>query len=211
MNLDKYNQIRDSVRTGDVFAFSGKGNTSNLIKHFTFSKYSHVGMALWITPMHSLVNRLFIIESTTLNNVPDLDGEFRRGVQMVPLAQRLEGYDGQCWWVPIKVPILDDDEKAKLTSWLFQKYSSHIDYDTAQAIAAGIDPEKWIPGTRWIGKLFGRWTNAHEDLRKMFCSELVTKALQEINRVPADINPSEQTPADVLQFPCLDTPVQICD
>ena len=166
MKLDIYNTIRESVRTGDVFAFSGKGRTSNVIKRVTNSQYSHVGMALWITPMHSQLSRLFIIESTTLNDIPDVSGEYRRGVQMVPLAQRLEGYDGDCWWVPIKVPILDDDEKTRLTTWLFQKHSSHVEYDTAQAIAAGIDPETWIKGTRWIGKLFGRWTNSDCDLKK---------------------------------------------
>lgn len=209
MDLTKYNEIREEIRTGDVFAFSGKGNTSNIIKHITSSEYSHVGMALWITPMHSEINRLFIVESTTLNNVPDVDGTYRRGVQMVPMAQRLEGYIGKCWWVPIKVPILNDEEKTKLTTWLFQKHSSRIEYDTAQAIAAGIDPETWPKGTRWIGNLFGRWTNTKEDMNKMFCSELVTKALQEINRVSSDINPSEQTPADVIKFDCLQEPIAL--
>lgn len=209
MDLTTYNKIRDEIRTGDVLAFGGKGRTSNIIKNITNSPYSHVGVALWITPMHTEINRLFIIESTTLNNLPDVTGEYRRGVQMVPLAQRLAGYDGEAWWVPIKEPILETGEKERLTTWLFQKHSSNIEYDTAQAIAAGIDPERWIKGTRWIGKLFGRWTNSKEDLRKMFCSELVTKALQEVGRVDSRINPSEQTPADVVMFPCFSEPVRI--
>jgi hypothetical protein len=209
MNLDKYNQIRDTVRTGDVFAFSGKGNTSNLIKNFTHSKYSHVGMALWITPLHSLVNRLFIIESTTLNTLPDIDGSYRRGVQIIPMAQRLEGYVGQCWWLPIKQPLLDDDEKTKLTSWLFQREASHVDYDTTQAIKAAIDPEKWPRPFRWLHGLLSRWTDNKEDLKKMFCSELVTKALQVINRVPPEVISSEMLPSDVVLFPCLGDPVQL--
>src|SRR5687768_3505128 len=116
MKIDTYNNLREQIRTGDAIFFAGKGRTSNLIKDVTASKYSHVGMAVWLQPVVMEEPRLFIIESTTLNTQPDVTGEYRRGVQMVPLAQRLEGYDGMAWWLPLREP-LNDEEKAEVLEW----------------------------------------------------------------------------------------------
>src|SRR5688500_18814624 len=116
MKLERYEKLRSSIRTGDCILFSGKGRESNLIKRVTISKFSHVGMALWLTPVSTDEPRLFLIESTTLNTVPDISGSYRRGVQMIPLAQRLEGYEGEAWWLPLKQP-LNTEEKINLISW----------------------------------------------------------------------------------------------
>src|SRR5687767_8237024 len=97
MKLELYNNYRDYIKTGDIIAFSGGGGFSDAIKQFTFSPYSHVGMAIWIEPIPN-EKRLFIMESTTLNDVPDVNGEYRKGVQMVGMAQRLDGYVGEAWW-----------------------------------------------------------------------------------------------------------------
>jgi hypothetical protein len=44
------------------------------------------------------------------------------------------------------------------------------------------------------------------DLSALFCSELVTAALQIADVVDPYINPSKQTPADVVNFPCFSHP-----
>ena len=40
------------------------------------------------------------------------------------------------------------------------------------------------------------------DISNLFCSELVTKALQIAGIVDEHITPAEQTPADVVKFSC---------
>jgi len=59
--LDRYNSIRSNIRTGDIILFSGRGPVSWVIKSFTKSRYSHVGIAYREGPF------LLIFESTTLN------------------------------------------------------------------------------------------------------------------------------------------------
>lgn len=196
--LDSYNSIRKFIKTGDVFFFSGKGGFSDIIKNVTKSPYSHVGMAIWMTLPYTQDERLFIIESTTLNNIKDISGEFRRGVQIINMSQRLDGFDGQTWWASLLSP-LTLDEKVKMTEWLFQKYASKTDYDYEQAIESGLDFKGW----------FKSWFKAKRNYKRLFCSELVTKALQIANRVNCSINPSEQTPEDVAEFPCLGQKIQI--
>ncbi len=47
------------------------------------------------------------------------------------------------------------------------------------------------------------------DFEALFCSELFTRALRIAQLVDPAINPSEQTPADVMQFSCLQEPIVI--
>ena len=53
----KYNEIRDRIRSGDLLAFARNSWTSSVIRIFTRSTYSHVGVA-WVTG-----GRVFILES----------------------------------------------------------------------------------------------------------------------------------------------------
>lgn len=202
MNLTKYNQVCDKIGTGDVLAFSGKGRLSEVIKNFTKSRISHVGMALWMSNEYELKPQLFVVESTTLNNVPDITGEYRKGVQIVSMPQRLEGHDGDVWWLPLSNP-LTFEERIKLAEWLFQNHTAKTKYDTAQAVAAGIDHRGW---TRLWKKIFGP---SKEDLKRLFCSELVCKALKIVQRVPCDLNCSLEVPEDVMRYDCFLEPFHL--
>jgi len=87
----KYSEIRETLRTGDIVLFSGKGGISAGIKWATLSRWSHVGMIL------KLVEYDFVTvwESTTLSDVADLESKMpRKGVQLVPLSARINRYDG---------------------------------------------------------------------------------------------------------------------
>jgi hypothetical protein len=175
MKLDIYEKIRPYIKTGDCLAFSGGGFSSDLIKHATLSEISHVGIAMYMEPLPG-ERRLFCAESTTLNNVPDYQGEYRRGMQITPLSQRLEGYIGKAWLVPLVHPLCGE-KCENLVRFLVGCSSSRLPYDTAQAIASGIDPEKWPHGLQWLAKLLTPYLTNKEDLKKVFCSELVTKSL----------------------------------
>jgi len=65
---------------------------------------------------------------------------------------------------------------------------------------------------RWV-QLLIYWTTwvfeNKPDFSSLFCSEMVTKVLQLGDFLPSAINPSEQTPADVIAYDCFKERVQI--
>tara|TARA_R110002096_G_scaffold137381_1_gene290692 strand:- start:148 stop:678 length:531 start_codon:yes stop_codon:yes gene_type:complete len=169
------------MKTGDVIGFSGKGDVSNVIKQFTGCDISHIGI-VYRTPE----DRVVIMESTSLNDIPDcVTGERIKGVQQQYLSDRLASYDGQAYWYALDADVEDFEP---MFDWLEQVHENRTEYDTAQAIGAGID--YFVPEN-------------HECLNKLFCSELVSHALQLAGVVPDEINASEETPADVIKYPCL--------
>jgi hypothetical protein len=184
--LQAYLEHRPKMRTGDVIAFSGKGRVSELIKWRTESQYSHVGMVYW---MGYGEGSCMLTESTSLVNLPDAihpDGEVIKGVQIHWISKRLLTYEGMgIWWVPLKEPIIGEPME-KMRGWIRDRHAKRIPYDTAQAIGAGID---------WWDRI---GCSNDPDYDKLFCSELAAKALQIGGKVPLGINPSEQTPENVV-------------
>jgi len=176
-----YQELRNYMKTGDVIGFSGKGDVSNVIKHFTNCDISHVGIVY-----RTAEDRVIIMESTSLNDIPDcVTGEQIKGVQQQYLSDRLSSYDGQAYWYALDT---DVEDFTPMNIWLEDVHEDRTEYDTVQAIGAGID--YFVPDN-------------HECYRKLFCSELVSQALQLAGVIPEDINASEQTPADVVNYPCL--------
>lgn len=76
----KYKDLRDTIKTGDVLAFTHKSWKSwydvkvQLVRFFTQSEYSHVGLA-WCAN-----GRVFIMESVT------------GGIRIVPMSKYLPCY-----------------------------------------------------------------------------------------------------------------------
>lgn len=191
-----YQKIRHKMKTGDVIAFSGKGHFSNIIKGYTDSDISHVGI---VYSAHNIrgKQRIKIMESTTLNSIADCDtGEFVKGVQKQFLSDRLASYDGQAYWYKLK-PALDSKRQLFMLQWLSDKHGKKVPYDTLQAIGSAAD------------KLDFLGFENEPDFSSLFCSELVCKGLQIAGVVDENINPSEQTPADVVSYSILDDRVQI--
>lgn len=206
--LEKYNALRDFMSTGDLLLFSGKGGISDLIKEVTTSLYSHCGIALWGFQPGDPVpeKRLFIAESTMINPVPDsMDGCYRKGVQMILLSQKLEGYNGQAWWLRLKQP-LTDQEKLFASDFLFKRWTSKTPYDKKQAMQAGLDYHKIPKLFRWMFRPFKSIIENKEDMRALFCSELAAKTLKEAGRLPEDFNASECTPEDLSRLSIFEYP-----
>lgn len=193
-----YSQYRNNMKTGDVIAFSGNSRVSRLIQWKTGSRYSHVGIVIEADIKGGLGQSVLMMESTAICNQPDVLGKkMIKGVQMHFLSNRLESYDGSAWWISLK-ELLPHYAAFNMQQWLREKRSEHIKYDTIQALGAGIDILDWIPGIQ-----------NDRDFSSFFCSELVTKALQIAGIVNDNINPSEQTPADVAAMPCFGSPIQV--
>ena len=196
--MNKYEECRGRMSTGDVIAFSGKGRVSEIIKWKTGSPFSHVGMVLDTDMQGGIGKAVLLIESTSLNNISDAShGELLKGVQMHFLSNRLGSYDGKAWWFPLKNK-LSNHGAHNMQQWLRKKHDERTPYDTIQAIGAGADLFDWIPGLQ-----------TEPDFSSLFCSELVTRALQIAGVVCEGVNPSEQTPADVVGFECVGQGVEL--
>lgn len=91
----QYNEIRSELDTLDILLFSGEGFISSAIQLVTNSEWSHNAIVLRLQPL----DELYCYESTTLSDVPDLTvGAKVKGVQLVPLSQRLVTYEGKIAW-----------------------------------------------------------------------------------------------------------------
>lgn len=192
----RYSDARDHIQTGDVIGFNGKGVVSSLINLATNSIVSHVAMVQENIEVAG-ERRVLMIESTTLSGIPDLiDGRLRRGVQLHYLSQRLaEGYDG-IFWLRL-MPPLTPERAIQMSAYLSRVHKEEIPYDMKQAIGSGLDLFDWMGFVN------------EPDFSALFCSELVFRALQIVDVLGEDTNPSEATPADVFKLPCFALPLEV--
>lgn len=183
------------MKTGDAIAFSGKAGFSNLIKWVTKSLYSHVGLVLTARLGGGFGPSVLIVESTTETDLTDVyNRQVIKGVQLHWLSKRIQMYDGEVFWVPLKEP-LPTEGKTQMEAWLRETHNQRVPYDSVQVMGAGLD-------------LFDRLgLHNQPDFSKLFCSELVTRALQIASAIDFSINPSEQTPKNVVDFPCFHAPI----
>ncbi|WP_417916256.1 hypothetical protein [Candidatus Electronema sp. JC] len=182
-----YDKARDRMRPGDVIAFGGKGNSSDIIKFATFSDVSHVAVILQTKALNDKTGRFFneIIESTTLNGAA--------GVRTTRLSDCLNIYEGEIWWLPLAErirPYHFDEEK--FYNFLFQQKGKK--YDLPQAVKAGIDLLDRLPFSGKDGPTLNK-----EDFSKFFCSELVAAAFEQAG-VTGPVNASEVTPIDLCRW-----------
>ena len=171
-------QMRAKLKTGDVILFSGKGGISAGIKWATLSRWSHVGMIV-VLPEYNFVT---VWESTTLSSLVDLDTNVpHKGVQLVPLSSRIEGYGGDVAVRQLEGVTFDTEDVKKLMALRRELAAKDYEQNKIELIKAAYD-----------GPL-GR--NA-EDLSSLFCSELVAEAYQRLGLISEDKPSNEYTPAD---------------
>lgn len=195
-----YSEVRDQMLPGDLIAFGGKGRASSIIKRFTRSVVSHVGLVRHVQMLGAYnTSRYFneIIESTSLDGVS--------GVQAARLSKRLEQYEGEAWWLPLTNEARKRFDETAFWNWLYEQEGKP--YDIPQAILAGLD---------WLDE-FGGVTVATEDFSALFCSELAAGALRAAGVLDTRsldnglrmINASEETPIQLCQRPIWKSPVQL--
>ena len=195
----QYEQVRSQMKTGDVIAFSGNAGFSKFIKFFTRSQFSHVAIIVRDNS-DAFGDTVTVIESTTELGIPNSDNrKVIKGVQMHFLSQRIAMYDGSVYWVPLTTA-LSQDGMQKMLTWLRSTYVEEVSYDYVRVLDAGltdIEREFFQSGFK---------LETPQSYSQLFCSELVTKALQIAEVLDSSINPVQQTPADVLRFSCLVQP-----
>lgn len=186
LKIASYSEVRDRMQPGDVIAFSGKGNFSEIIKWATRASVSHVGVILQSKllidddPQEGKLNQ--IIESTTLDGFS--------GVSIGRVSDRLAQYEGEVWWLPLSEGVRRAMDLKKFYDWLL--HQNRKPYDLPQAIKSALDALDDVP-------LLRHATYNFEDFSRFFCSELVAAALEISGAVP-HLNASEVTPIDLCMF-----------
>lgn len=181
--VKNYELFRDELKFGDLLAFNGTSTFSKVIKAYTNSDISHVGMVIPATLCTGTVfveeEIIFALESTSL-------GGFS-GVSMNRLKSRINNYEGKVYVIPLK-------RRLEPTTGLLRFIHEQIDkpYDMRQAVNAALDK---------LDKISGITLNK-EDLDALFCSELVAAVYEKAglfkNIGIDDVNCSEVTPIDLI-------------
>ncbi len=176
--IKSYSSIRNELKTGDIVLFSGKGAFSDIIKYGTLSKWSHVGMILHIPEYDFLT----VWESTTLSNVKDLESDMpRKGVQLVPLSDRVQKYSGDITVRQLKGADLPENSLRKLMELRKELRGKPYEKSKIELFKAAYD---------------GPFGHNIEDLSSVFCSELVAEAYQRLGLLTEEKPSNEYTPGD---------------
>ena len=183
-----HGEIKREIKPGDVIAFGGKGGFAGVIKWATVGTVNHVAIVLEAeSPQRGETahetHGVAIIEATSA-----LD-EFS-GVNVRPLEERIEGHEGQVWWLPLNELVRQKLNVEKLDDFLRQQIGK--EYDSVQALKSAPDEVEDVP-------LLRRLTRNPEDYARFFCSELVAAGLKAGGGIER-LNASEVTPMDLCRF-----------
>lgn len=188
METVSYQEARARMLPGDVIAFGGKGHVSEIIKLATRSAVSHIGVILQTRVREDTSNRFFnqIIESTSLHGF--------NGVAISRFSDRLNSYDGELWWLPLRQEIREGQfNQVTFYDFLFNQAKQRKPYDMPQAIKSALDTFDELP--------FGMHGPGYnrEDFSRFFCSEIVAAGLETAG-VVGTVNASEVTPIDLCRW-----------
>lgn len=171
--------IKENLRTGDIILFSGHGAISNLIKLFTKSEWSHVGIAL-----RNGTTDLYIWESTTLSDVDDvIDHIKKKGVQLVSFAERTEKYHGKIAVRHLQGVTMDDAEADALKQLIIELENRPYEEHLIDLLKSSVDT-------------YGKEWHNEGDLSSLFCSELIATAYQHLGLLNKTEVADEYTPKD---------------
>ena len=161
-------------RTGDLLLFSGRGVTSEVIRVFTRSPWSHIGMVVYRPGCAEPL----VLESTTLSESPDVTlGRPVAGVALVPLRNKLADYPGSVALRRRYGPSLDPHQQRLLERLvrrlLHRPYKNYVLCNVMDVLTG-----------------FQR----RPDQRGWFCSELVAELYRRLGWLPRDTRPSTLVP-----------------
>ena len=181
-----YEEAQCRMQVGDVIAFGGSSHFSGIIKMAIRAEVSHIGIVL----------NSRLKEEGSGKKIHDLiDATSRQGVALTPVKERIDEYDGDVWWLPLRQDLREHafDQQA---FYAFLAAQEGKKYDRWQAAGSAIDifDQMHLPfGLRGPG-------HNQEDYHEFFCSELVAAGLKAGGIIPAVMNASEVTPIDVCRW-----------
>ena len=161
MDTISYHAIRDYLKTGDIVLFSGTNLASSVIKLFTSSPWSHVGLIV----RRDGEPEPLVWESLPSGLCKDVDSDsFRTGVQLVRLSERLAHFTGPVAVRRLNCP-LSDWQRCRLEILQMEVADRRYERSWLELALAAFD---WLTLNR-------------EDLTTLFCSELVAETYQRIS------------------------------
>jgi hypothetical protein len=173
-----YKDIRDQLKTGDLILFSGKSPIGRMIRLFSNSKWSHLGMVIKVDD----VDMLLLWESTSINNTPDFySRKISSGVQTTMLSERIENFDGD-----IAVRFLQgeipSEAKHKLKNLRYTLRGRPYESSKIELIQSLLDMNGSSPNDA--------------DLSSVFCSELIAEGLKAMGIMDQSARSNEFAPRD---------------
>jgi hypothetical protein len=181
MNFKKLTELHH-FQTGDIVLFSYGGNSclDNLIKAFTRSTLTHVGMIIHNPSWRPELQGYYLLQSTRdvgLNDAEDNENKF--GVQLTKLEDALN-YNGKIYWRHIIVERNEEFYK-KLSEAHSKVHNRPYDTNLVDWIKAGLKID--------VG-------DTHK-LKTFWCSALVTFILVELNLLDKETEWTLISPADL--------------
>lgn len=181
-----YEEARDLIKNGDMFACKGYSFFSKAIRLYTHQYWSHIGSAFWMK-FNGGKPRLCIFQS--------MEG---RGIEVTPLgkalAQEYWPNNGEVWWLKLK----DNYHREAVTDFYLQKWGDGYAYPYQFVVAM-------IPLIQKIRKLVGKPMKVGHD--HYHCSETGTYALMSAGFKYDAKEPCLVTPGDLAAFDCFEPPV----
>lgn len=89
-DLSAYLKVKDQMDTGDLIQWKSNSLIGALIRWKTNANVNHSGLVLRLQEYEGLKGRRFTTES------------LEHGVVLNLLSRRLEAFDGEVWWLPLK-------------------------------------------------------------------------------------------------------------
>ena len=151
-DVQRYDEVRDTIRTGDVLLYRGTLWISRLIEKVTRSEYSHSGLTAWWD------GRLMVLEAS------------RRGVVATPLSQNVRRYHGDVVWFTCTQDIAAED-RARLLA--FAQHELGKEYSLWGAVVLGL---------RLLFERRIERRDALRRERRLICSQYVAQAYNAIGR-----------------------------
>lgn len=150
---------------GDVLAFSGKSRASRLIRAFTFSRISHVGIAY---------DSMTIVESTSMRGFT--------GVVKHPISD-LADYPGKIWRLRLIENLSEDLDPDQLGRFLDAQVGKR--YDFHQAAMSGID---WFWRTSFeTERDFAKWFCSELVTAALSDQGVISPSYNPSEATPADV------------------------
>ena len=185
----------ESLETGDLILFSGNvGVVDMIIKFFTWSKWTHVGIVLKDPTYISEELKGHYLLECGYNSFENVDHNTRYGVQLVDLKEKLSTFEGEAYYRKIKpefkkknidiliqtsyLSIRDKPYNLNLVDFLFMKlnFSKKIEYKNV------------------ILQYLSSYFFNHRKMDAFVCSSLVGYMYVELRLLPRYINWSQCEP-----------------
>lgn len=172
-----WSRLRENLKTGDIVLFSGDTFAARLVRCFTGSPWSHVGLVVRLPDMPGTP---LLWEATRASKVSDIShGRAFDGVQLVSLDDRVVSYRGRIAVRRLQGVSADAEARARLDA-LMQAWHA-------------------LPYRNFVRKHLSAWLRGSESLawrKGGFCSELVAEVYRQWRLLPAERPAAHYVPRD---------------